>query len=207
MTDDDAATAAGGHRSKVSRVIEAYGLEDFGERLEASWRGEGETRRSLRELADYQNRSVLAAAMQDAGLRPLDGEVDNMYRLLTDDDVSGGQLAEAEARLERAGLDPDALRADFVSHQAVHTYLTKHRGAEPPATGDGDRSGSALDTVQRTKGRLGSVVEGTLSDLRRSEELTLGTFDVLVSAQVYCEDCESQYEVAELLECGGCDCE
>lgn len=207
MTDDEADQTYGGHRSKVSRVIQAYDLEGFGDRLEASWSGEGETRRSLRELADYLNGAVLAAAMQEAGLRPLDGEVDNMYRLLTGDDVSGGQQAEAEAKLERAGLDPDELRTDFVSHQAIHTYLTKHRGAEPPSTGGSERSGTALDTVQRTKGRLESVVDGTLSDLKRRDELALGSADVIVTAQVYCEDCESQYEVAELLERGGCDCE
>lgn len=204
---DDVDQTSSGHRSKVSRVIDTYELDGFGDRLEASWRGDDEVRRSLRELADYLNRSVLTAAMQDVDLRPLDGEVDNMYRLLTDDDVSGGQQAEAEAKLERAGLDPEELRTDFVSHQAVHTFLTKHRDAEPPSTSSRNRSGTALDTVQRTKGRLESVVEGTLSDLERRDELTLGSTDVIVAAQVYCEDCQSQYEAAELLDRGGCDCD
>lgn len=205
MSED--ATPTGGSRSKVSRVIEAYGLDGFGDRLERSWQGEGEPRRSLRELADHLNREVLAAAMRDAGLRPLDGEVENMYRLLTDDDVSGGQRAEAEAKLERADLDLEELRGDFVSHQAVHTYLTKLRDAEPPSTDEGDRSSSALDTVERTKGRLASVVDGTLTSLRNRDELALGSFDVIVTAQVYCEDCETQYEAAELLERGACDCD
>lgn len=198
----------GGRRSKVARVIDEYDLEGMGERLADEWTGEAGERRSLRALADLFNREVLAAAMREAGLRPLDGEVENMYRLLTDDEVGGGQRAEAEAQLEREGIDPADLREDFVSHQAVHTFLTKHRSVEPPTDReDRDRARSALETVQRTKGRLRSVTEGTIEDLRSAGELTVGDVDVLVSAQVYCEDCGRQFEVAELLERGGCDCE
>lgn len=200
---EDGAT---GRRSKVARVIDEYGLDGMGERLERSWLGEGEPERSLRTLADFLNRAVLEAAMRDAGMAPLDGEVGNLYRLLTDDDVSGGQRAEAEAKLEREGLDPGDLRSDFVSHQAVHTYLTDHREAEFPTSDPGDRTESALDTVQSTRGRLDTVVGETLSTLSDNGDITLGDPDVLVSVTVYCDDCETQFDVVDLLERGGCDC-
>ena len=208
MTDSgDAGERAGGRESKVERVCREYGLEDVGEALAQRWRGDDGERESLRALADSFNRDVLAAALEDTGLRTVDGEVENLYRLLTDGDVSSGQRAEAEAKLERNGLDPGALRSDFVSHQAIHTYLTKHRGVEPPGTdGTEDRPGRTAQTIQRTRGRLRSVTEGSLSELANNDELTLGDVDVLVSVQVYCDDCGRQFDVAELIERGGCDC-
>lgn len=196
-----------GRRSKVARVIDDYDLTGMGERLERSWLGEGEPERSTRTLADFFNRSVLEARMREAGMNPLDGEVDNVYRLLNDDDVSAGQRAEAEARLEREGIDPEALMTDFVSHQAIHTYFTEHREAEFPTPEESDRTASALDTILSTRGRLESVVTRTLSNLASSGSITLGDPDVTVSVTVYCDECESQYEVGDLIDRGGCDCE
>ena len=194
-------------RGKVKRVIDEYGLDGMGERLARRWRGDDGPRHSLRELADEFNREVLAAAMEKAELRPLDGEVQNLYRLLTDDEVSGGQRAQAEVKLERNEIDPDDLTRDFVSHQAIHTYLTKHRGVELPEDDGEDRSRRKAETIQRTRGRLQSVTESALEALLTDEELVLGDFDVLVPVQVYCEDCDRQFDVADLLERGGCDCE
>jgi len=202
MTEDDITIT----RGKVARVIDEYRLEEMGTRLERAWKGDGQQRRSLRELATVFNRKVLATAMREAGLQPVSGEVNNLYRLLTDDDVSAGQQIEAEAKLNRAGLDTGQLRRDFVSHQAIHTYLTDYRNVDPPTTDASDRTDGALATIQRTAGRLESVTEGTLDGLANSGDLTLGSFDVAVSTQVYCEDCESQYEVSELVKRGGCDC-
>jgi hypothetical protein len=197
----------GGRRSKVARVIDDYDLEGMGERLERSWLGDGEPERSLRDLADLFNRAVLESSMRSAGVGLLDGEVGNLYRLLTDEDVTAGQRAEAEARIEREGLDPDRIRSAFVSHQAVHTYLTDHRDAEFPSPDDEERLKSALDTVQAIRGRLSNVATETLSSLATTGAISLGEFDVLVSVSVYCEDCANQYDVADLLERGGCDCE
>lgn len=204
MPPDD--TGPGTHGSKVARVIADHDLEGMAARLERSWTGTGEQRRSLRELADLLNREMLAATMRDAGMQPLSGEVDNLYRLLSDDDVSSGQRAEAEAKLEREGIDLDELRADFVSHQAVHTYLTDYRDVDPPGTDATARPDAAVGTIQRTAGRLESITEGSLERLVDGGDLTLGTFDVVVSTQVYCADCETQYDVTDLIDRGGCDC-
>lgn len=194
-------------RGKVERVISTYELDGMGERLARRWRGDDGPRHSLRELADEFNREVLAATMEDVELRPLDGEVENLYRLLTDGEVSGGQRAQAEVKLERNGIDPDELQQDFVSHQAIHTYLTKRRGVELPDDDGDDRPRRKAETIQRTRGRLQSVTESALEALLADDEVVLGDFDVLVPVQVYCDDCDRQFDVGDLLERGGCDCQ
>ncbi len=200
MTDDTPSSS--GRQTKVARLLDSYGLDGTGAELARSWRGEGEPKRSLRELADYLNCELLTAALRDAEVRPLDGEVENFYRLLTGD-ASSGQQTAAEAKLERYGVDVDQLRADFVSHQAVHTYLQR-QGVEPP-TENADASDS-VDTIQRTKGRLEAITKRALSD-RVSGDDSASRFDVFVSVDVYCEACNSQYEATELLDGGGCNCE
>lgn len=198
-------STTGARELKVSRVLREHDLEHVRDSLAARWVGEEGPRRSLRELADDVNRAVLESALEGAGLRPLDGEVENLYRLLTDDDVGAAQRTEAEAKLERNGLEPDALRSDFVSHQSVHTYLREHQGVQLSSTDDGDRAARAAETIQRTSGRLRSVTERTLE--RLDVDLTLGRSDVFVSIQVYCDDCGRQFEAEELLARGGCDCD
>ncbi len=187
-------------------MLREYGIEEVGDRLGDRWRGEDGPRRSLRELADDLNESLLEAAMLDAGIRPLDGEVENLYRLLTEDSVGTAQRTEAEAKLERNGLDPDRLRDNFVSHQAVHTYLRDHQGVQLADSGAPDQAASAAETIQRTSGRLRSVTERAISRLA-GDELTVSDPDVFVSVEVFCNDCGRQFDVDDLLSRGGCDCE
>jgi hypothetical protein len=194
-------------RSKVGRVLREYGLDGLGAELEARWLGDGYERQSLRDLADLFNTRVLERAMLDAGMDPLEGEVENTYDLLTGDDVSTGVRTQAENRLERAGLDVEGVRSDFVSHQAVHTYLRKYRGAEQAADDGVDRVDRTVSTVRRLESRTVAVVENSLTTLRNAGTVALGSFDVLVDVRVFCSDCGRQFDVVELLERGGCDCE
>ncbi|KTG07760.1 hypothetical protein AUR64_02660 [Haloprofundus marisrubri] len=194
--------------SKVARVIEAYDLgPEFGDRLERLWTGEGEERQSLRDLADLFNRRVLDAALREAGASMLDGEVENVYRLLTDDDVSSGMRTEARVRLERDGVDIDRLERDFVTHQAIRSYLKKYRGAEYKGTSDAERMENTTQSIQRLRSRTATVTEGNLDQLRANDHITLGEFRLFVEMNVLCEECGAQYAVDELLERGGCDCE
>lgn len=193
-------------RRKVGRLIEAYGLEGMADRLERAWLSDGEDRRSLRDLATDFNERLVHAAMADAGLSPLDGEAANTYRLLTADDVTTGTRKRAERRLERAGVDVDALRADFVSHQAIYTFLTEVRDVEHSRGETGDPVESGVETVQRLGSRARSVAEGTVDSLDRAGRIDVGEVDVAVDLRVTCRDCHSQYDVADLLERGGCDC-
>ena len=193
--------------SKVDRLLTEYSLSGMDEQLIASWTGDADERWSLRDLAEYFNRELLRAAMAEAGMTTLDGEVANTYRLLTAEDVSTGVRTQAETTLERNGIDPQRLRTDFVSHQAIHTYLTKQRGVEHPSEPVGDRAGKTERTIRRLGSRLVAVAEKRLRSLRDAGTITLGTFSVLVDVYVVCEDCGTHTDVPTLLGDGGCDCD
>jgi hypothetical protein len=206
MSDADNTETAPGPRGKVERVLEAYGLDGLGDELERRWTGATGERESLRSLADRFNRAVLRTALDEAGASPLDGEVENTYRLLRGDDVSPGMRTEVRRQLERDGVDLDSVESDFVSHQAIHTYLREHRGAELE-TEEESRIEKETQTIRRLQGRISVVTESGLTRLSNAGDVTIGDFEVLTDVQVYCSDCGSQYEAVELIERGGCDCE
>lgn len=201
---DDDTEGGRSRRTKVARLLEEYDLEDLGAELEARWTAE-EDRWSLRDLAEYFNRRILETRLDAAGVQTLDGEVQNIYRLLTDDDVSSADRTRVRRRLERDGVDVESLEGDFVTYQAIRTYLKGERGAEytPDETDPLEREAS---NVQQLRGRIDSVTGGKLAQLRDSGQLRLGEFRTLVDVRVVCEDCNTQYEVVELLEAGECDC-
>ncbi|MFB6108051.1 MAG: rod-determining factor RdfA [Haloplanus sp.] len=204
-TDDDGSTPDPTN-CKVGRLIAEYDLRGFGDELEARWTGERGERESLRDLMATFNERLLRAAMEDAGLSPLDSEVASKYEALTDDDVSSGVRTETTRDLERNGVDVDALETDFVTHQAIHTYLTKYRDAELERPDDAERVSKALETVQRLRSRLLAVTENVLSRLRNAGVLSTGDLEVLVDVRVTCTDCGERYDVATLLSEGGCAC-
>lgn len=192
--------------SKVGRVIAEYDLDGFGAELEARWTGERGERTSLRDLADVLNRRLLRQAMAEAGDPPLEPDVEATYQALTGDGVSRGVQTQVRRDLQRQGVDVDSLEADFVTHQAVHTYLTEYRGAEH-VTGDDDPRDSARQTIQRLRSRTLAVVENSLDRLRKAGHLATGDLEVFVNVRVTCTDCGSQYDVVTLLSDGQCDCE
>lgn len=195
-------------RSKVGRLIQEYEMDGVGQELEDRWLGRGYESQSLRSLADWFNERLLRAKIERGGGTPLDGEVANLYRLLSQDDVTAGMRVDAEAALERNDIDPETLQDEFVSHQAVHTYLTDFRGvSKEQATTDTDRIEKARTTIQRLQSRLIAVIESNLTQLRNSGRLALGDFNVLVDVQVLCTDCGTSYPITDLLDNGGCECQ
>jgi hypothetical protein len=200
---DDRSGSGRGRRSKVVRLIEEYGLDSVGDELERRWTAD-EDRQSLRQLATYFNQRLLERALERADVRPLDGEVENTYRLLTDDDRNTDRT-RIRRRLERDGLDVEALESDFVTYQAIRTYLRKHRGAEytPDETDPIERE---ITNVQQLRGRVDTVTEGKLEQLRSGGHLDIGSFRTLVDVRVVCEDCNTQFDVVDLIERGRCEC-
>lgn len=200
----DSNNSGSGRRSKVARLIDEYDLDGLGEEMTRRWTAE-EDRWSLRDLADHFNQAVLKAAMEAEGGQLLDGEVENTYRLLTDEDVGEADRTRARRQLERDGIEVEDLVDDFVSYQAIRTFLTKHQGAEytPDETDPLERE---TTNVQQLRGRVETVTEGKLEQLRDSGELTLGEFRTLVDVRAVCEGCNTQFDVVELLEKGGCNC-
>lgn len=206
MSDDESGIDETG--CKVGRLIEANGLDGLGDELVERWTAPDGERSSLRELADRFNRRLLAAALAEAGVDTIDGEVENTYRLLTDDDVSIGVRTEVRNRLARQGIDVEELEGDFVSHQAIHTYLTKYRDAalERREAGPEARRERERETIRRLESRTSAVTRDSLERLRDGGHLRLGDPDVLVDVRVFCADCGADFAVDELLRRGGCDC-
>ncbi|ELY63804.1 rod-determining factor RdfA [Natrinema versiforme] len=203
MADD----SSGGRRTKVERVMDQYGLEEWGERLEAEWIGDGTERTSLRDLATEFNQAVLRAAVREAGASVLDTDIDSLYRTLTDDDVSRSDAVRKRRELERSGVDIDDVRSDFVTHQTIYTYLTNVRDASLPEEDSEDRIERKKETVQRLAGRTQVITESTLDELRNAGELTDKDYEVFVDVRAICGQCGADYPIADLLDQGGCDCD
>jgi hypothetical protein len=193
--------------TKVGQLIERYNLgKEYGAELEMLWTADGDERMSLRTLADRFNKQILETAMKDAGMFALDGEINNLYRLLSNDEVSSGKQAEARNRLEREGINVEQLEKNFVTYQAIRSYLQNEREAEYSERSDSDRLTGAIESIQRLKSRTDSVAEGTLSRLRNAGIIVLGDFRIFVDINVHCEGCDTQFGVVELLRNQGCNC-
>ncbi|GAB3686594.1 hypothetical protein GCM10028857_18870 [Salinarchaeum chitinilyticum] len=190
--------------NKVARVIEEYELEGWGQRLEDRWTGVDGERESLRDLATALNRTVFKAAVERSEISMTDLDIESTYDALTDDAVSRADRLRKERELERAGMDVDAVRSDFVTHQTVHTYLTSYRDAslpdEPP------RLDRAAESIQRLMGRSTAVVESTLERLIDRNAVTDHEYTVFADIQIVCEDCGSSYDADRFLSDGGCQC-
>lgn len=194
-----------GRPSKVARLIDDYDLEGLGAELERRFTAPDARRDSLRDLATVVNQRVLEAAIARANVRPLPGSVAELYRQLTASEGSAGDRTRARRRLERAGIDVDAVREDFVSHAAVRTYLRSHRDVEHEP--EGDQTDGADAAIARLAGRLEAVTDDRIGAAARRGELSLGDHEVTVTVRVACRDCGQQRPVGELLAAGGCGCE
>lgn len=202
----DGNEGAGKRRSKVARVIDEYGLDDLGDRLEARWTATGDDHWSLRDLATHVNEELVREHLHDAGTNPSSTDIENAVRALTNDDTGAAEQTQLQRRLERTGIDVEELEGDLVTYQAVRSYLQKFRGAEYERD-TSDRVDVVTETVQKLRGRLVSVTESKLEQLRNTPRLTLGEFRVIVDLHVLCTECNTQHDVSGLLTAGGCDCE
>ena len=193
--------------SKVARLITEYDLDGLGDELEVRWTGDGVERTSLRDLADYFNEQLLERALIDAGMSALDSDVSSTYRNLTDEDVSTGVRTDARARLENNGIDVDGLESDFVSYQAIRSYLTEYRDAEYRRLSDEEKVEKDLQSIQRLMTRTLSVTEERIEKLAQTDRIDADSFEVLLDVQVLCGECGRQYSVSEFLDERGCDCQ
>ena len=193
-------------RSKVGRVIETYELDGLGEQLEAQWTAEGDDRSSLRELATEFNQRLLEITLEESGVSLLDGEVENYYRLLTDDAVTIGTRVQTERTLEQNNVNVERLTQDFVSHQAVHTYLVKYRGVSRDDSTDENRAEKVATSIHRLRSRANTVTTNSLQSLVDAGELNVADIDVFVDIRVHCDACKETLSVDQLFTDGGCSC-
>ncbi|MFB6102156.1 MAG: rod-determining factor RdfA [Haloplanus sp.] len=191
---------------KVGRLIEKYGLNAVEDELVAEWTRDDDERASLRELAEEFNRRLLRVAMRDASVNPHGRDVTEAYRVLTDDDVSSGVRLQTRRQLEQDGVDVDQLETDFVTYQSIYNFLREYCGATYEQPTDDEQVESDLERINRLISRTRAVTEDDLERLDNTDRITVGEHNVFVDVQVYCQDCDSQYSLSELLTNGGCDC-
>lgn len=204
MSDSKQQVQNTGRQVKVARLLDKYEFGSIGKDLERMWTEEGEERRSLRDLAKYFNCELLKQVMAEAGVQPLDGEIENLYRLLTADEVSEAEQVRTIRRLEKQGVDVDSLTDDFVTYQAVRTYLKNVRDVEySPSKSDPIKRKTG---IRRLQGRTAEVTKQTLEGLQNDNQLSIGDFRTIVNINVICDTCGRQYEVGELIDQGRCGC-
>lgn len=193
--------------NKVAHLIEEYGLgESFGRELEDYWTGRKEERKSLRELADLFNKQLLQSAIRQTGATPNSSEITLYYRTLTDESTSSGERMEIRNNLQRMGADIDTIESDFVSYQAIRSYLKDIRGAEYQSKINEDIDQNALNSVQKLESKLEAVAESNLSRLIKRDTITVGEYRLITNVMIYCEDCSRQFTFNQLFREGGCGC-
>lgn len=190
--------------SKVARLIESDDLSGMGETLEKEWTGVEDSRTSLRDLADQFNKRLLKARLESAGAIFSELEVSSTYDLLQGEGSKADQTRKSR-ELERMGIDIDQLKADFVTHQAIYTYLTKYREVTFPEK-KSDPIETGITKLERLQGRVEVVADSTIESSINANQMTLRDYNVIVDIQVVCGNCGSTYSIFSVLKRGGCDC-
>lgn len=198
-------SAKRGPENKIRRLINEYDLHGLGAELEQKWTAEHD-RWSLRDLADYVNHRLLEETLSEVGKSPLDGEIENTYRLLTDDAASCADRTRIRRRLERQEIDVDQLERDFVSYQAIRTYLKKYREAEYSAP-DTNPLEEAATTINQLRSRLVTVSESKLHRLSEKESIEMESPTITVNLRVTCDQCGTQLSPEELFSGENCTCD
>lgn len=192
---------------KVGQVIQAHGLESLDGELVGRWTGTGDESASLRELQREVNRQILRSALADASVQTIEGEIENLRRVLRSSEVSENRRIEARRRLENDGVAVEGLLDDFVSHQTVYNHLRDCLDASAPeAPSEEEQLSRAKSTVFGLQNRTEVVTGQTLTQLGGSGLISPAAYDVIVDIQAICESCGRSQNLETLLETGGCPC-
>ena len=190
---------------KVGTVASEWGLEQMHEELETRWGKEGA---SVRTLTEEFNRRVLHAGFEQSGRTPIDGEIDNLYRVLTGEDVDAGSRTQVRERLRRNGIPIEEIEGQFVSHQTLYRHLRNCLSAAH----DGEEKTQAelidtwRDRIRALETRTSNVTDRGVGQLADAGAVDIGDFDVLVDVNVICNDCGEFYELEAFLDGRSCGC-
>lgn len=192
-----------GRKPKIERISEKYGIDDLGHELEERWLASGDDHMSLRELADYVNVKILKSTVNNEWPRPQ--EFSHIYSVLTSNDISPEKFEELRKNLTMLGIDVDDIKADFVSHQAVHSYLRNYRNVEYERE---QRSiEEDLETVHRIRSQLINITGSIIKKHRLKNDFNGDTYDINVDIQIHCKECDYSSSVEQYLENKGCECQ
>lgn len=191
---------------KVGTVAAEYGLDDIHTELHQEWTSEDS--QSVRELATQFNQRVLRVAYADTGQLPIDGEISNIYRVLTEEDVDSGSRIRAREQLRQAGVAIDDVEGKFISHQTLYRHLVNCLDAsvETEEKTDDERIEDWEKRLLALQNRTTNVTERAIHQLAKSDSVAVGSFDVLLELNVLCEDCGDFFTLEEFLQERACDC-
>jgi hypothetical protein len=202
---ESASTGQSNQGNKIANLVTKYDLDEVVQELEDGWAATGEDHRSLRDLTEYFNRVLLEQRLSEANRQVTQGEIETLYNSITNDDVTEGDRIRAKGRLEQEGVNVESLLDEFVSYQTIRRYLKSHRGITY-SQDESDRLQTEIENIQRLQGKTEAVTKNNLQELRESNHVHLGEFNVTTDVRVYCEDCGNRYTPMDLLERGGCEC-
>lgn len=191
---------------KVGRNIKKYGLVGLDEELVQRWTGEDREQYSLRELAEFFNKQLLQAVLDDAGMTVHERELDYQYKILTDKSVTSGMRTEAIRTLENEGIDYEKVQQDFVTHQAIYTYLSNYHETQYKSE-TSNQLEKDLNTINQLRSRTAAVIESTIERLNNTDRISIGNEDIIIDIKIVCHDCGRAYGINDLLIDGNCACD
>lgn len=192
---------------KMGKLLVEYDYPELDEELAAKWIDEEGENPSIRGLTAEFNKRLLQTAMDRGDIKYLEGEVDNTYRLLTDDKVTEGVRMNVRRALERSNVEIETVEDDFISHQTLYNHLTGCLGVSKSGGRGRDPVDKTADEIFSLQNRTVAVAEDKLKRLRDREHLNLAEFNIFVDISAFCESCETLQNLGEILRNGGCPCQ
>nr|WP_176705332.1 rod-determining factor RdfA [Halobacterium sp. GN101] len=186
---------------KIVRVADDYDISEIDAKL-IERRDHGD---SLRDLATYLNKQILSESL-NTGTREVVGDADSIYNVLRGNDVNRSRQVELRSKLDRNGIDVEAVERDFVSHQTVRNHLHDCKAIDTgrKSTVDVD---DAQKTIEWAQARSEGVIEQTIERLRNAGNVSDTPAEITLSVRVGCSACGRTYRIEEFLEQRGCDCQ
>ena len=186
---------------KIARVADDYNISEIDAKL-IERREQGD---SLRDLATYLNKQILSESL-NTGTREVVGDADSIYEVLRGNDVNRSRQVELRSKLDRNGIDIEAVERDFVSHQTVRNHLHDCKAIDTGRKSTVDIDG-AEKTIEWAQARSEGVIEQTLERLRNAGNVADTPTEVTLSVRVGCSACGRTYRIGDFLEQQGCDCQ
>lgn len=188
---------------KVDHMRDRYEIVALDDQLEYRYLQKDD---GLRPVAEFLNRQILQRAMEQAGLEPLDGEVELYYSLLTDDETLTTDSNKARQKLRETGVDVDQVKADFVSYQTIRKHLNKCMGIDTSAGDSGPDLDTTWDEIKALRERMSTVIKDALARHRNQNRIHIDDPVVTISITIRCQSCHASRDLHEFLTHPSCDC-
>lgn len=186
---------------KLGRIKGEYDLSGLDDLLKQ----EREAGATLDDLTNIVNKALVRYEIKSSTEEAVSQlTVDEVHKALVGDDVSSKEL-EIRDTLRKSEVPLTQLRGDMISYETTRKHLGSCLGID---TGRHLTLESGRRTIQWSDTRHRSVVEGTFQGLQRIGEVDIGEHELIIeSPRVHCEDCGTTYDILELVDKGGCQCQ